>query len=146
MILWPQTTTTLLVILIRLPNLVEASSQNITTRIVHLKPKYIIKNNSQFIITVIQDNRQKPSREIVLSKDEISPLFSNDGKLDSPVVRFRVKNHGWSDKIILEKPMLIFIALIKKRQETDSENMNMIVASDRAVMTEIEKSSGFKVE
>ena len=85
-----------------LPNQVDASSQNITTRIVHLKPKYIMKNNSQYIITVVQNNTQKPSREIVLAKDDISPLFSNDGKLESPVVRFRVKNHGWSDKIMLE--------------------------------------------
>lgn len=44
----------------------------------HLKPKYIIENDSKHIFTIIQSNTRKKAREIVLTNKEKSVLFSND--------------------------------------------------------------------
>ena len=41
--------------------------------------------------------------------------------------------------------MLIFVALIKKR-EADSENQNQQIVSEKGILTEIEQSSGFRIE
>lgn len=109
-----------------------------------MKPKYILQNSSEFIFTVVQANTSKLAREIVLNQCERAPLFSNDKSVESPIVKFRVKDHGWSDIINLEKPMLIFIAL--KRKIVDKKKNAFGEVGKNDVYTIKEKNSGFKVE
>ena len=115
------------------------------TKVIQLKPKYILQNSSQFIFFVIQANTQKLSREILLNNFDRAPLFSNDSSLESPKIRFRVKDHDWSDTVNLEKPMLIFIALQKKLTEDSNSKVQQTQVKDKCLI-KIESNSGFKIE
>ncbi len=69
------------------------------------------------------------ARELILGIRDRAALFSNDKDSKSPIVKFMVADHEFSDTISFEKPMLIFVAL-KKKDKYDKSNKDYKVHKD----------------